>query len=81
MTNDQLILYAFAMNCPRLVKAVQDDALILIDVTGNKVTYMMSRHYLPTDDSYIKFLFDMDDSDITYQMAMLNHEYFLRIYT
>lgn len=68
------------MNCPRLVKALQDDVLTLIDVDDKKLTYMLSYDYLPDEQTYTEFLFDLDDSDITYQMVLLHNEYFLRIY-
>ena len=80
MTNDQLILYAFTKNCPVLVKAIQDEVLTLIDVSENKLTYMLRYEYLPSEQHYMDFMFDMDDSQIVYQMQLLHNEYFLRIY-
>lgn len=80
MNNDQLILYAFTMNCPRLVKAIQDDVLTLIDIDDSKLTFMLRYEYLPDDKSYMDFMFDMDESDIVYQMVLMHNEYFLRIY-
>ena len=81
MTNDELILYAFLKDCPRLVKAVQDNALVLIDIDENKLTYMLDYNYLPSEQEYLDFLFDMDETNIVYQMQLLHNEYFLRIYT
>jgi len=80
MTNDQLIMYAFLNDCPRLVKAVQDNVLTLIDMDDNKLTYMLKYEYLPTEQEYLDFLFDMDMTNIVYQMQLLHNEYFLRIY-
>jgi hypothetical protein len=80
MTNDELIMYAFLNDCPRLVKAVQDNVLILIDKDDNKLTYMLKYEYLPTEQDYLDFLFDMDMTNIVYQMQLLHNEYFLRIY-
>ena len=80
MTNDELILYAFLNDCPRLVKAIQDNVLVLIDISDHKLTYMLNSEYLPTEQDYLDFLFDMDESKIVYQMTLLYNEYFLRIY-
>jgi hypothetical protein len=80
MTNDQLILYAFTKDCPRLVKALQDEVLTLIDMDDNKLTYMLRYEYLPNEQAFLDFLFDMDESQIVYQMQLLHNEYFLRIY-
>ena len=80
MTLDQLILYAFIKNCPRLVQAIQDEVLVCIDIDDDKVTYMLNYEYLPSEQHYLDFLFDMDDSDIVYQMMLMHNEYFLRIY-
>jgi len=80
MTNDELIMYAFLNDCPRLVKAVQDNVLTLIDIDDNKLTYMLKYEYLPTEQDYLDFLFDMDMTNIVYQMQLLHNEYFLRIY-
>lgn len=81
MNNDQLILYAFLKDCPRLVKAVQDNALELMDITDNKITYIIRNNYLPTEQDYMDFLFDLDDSNIVYQMQFVTNNYFLRLYT
>lgn len=80
MTQDQFILYAFTMDCPRLVRAIQDDVLTLIDMDDNKLTYMLRSEYLPTEQDYMDFMFDLDESQIVYQMQLLHNEYFLRIY-
>lgn len=80
MTKDQLILYAFVKDCPRLVKAIQDEVLTLIDMDDNVLTFMLRSEYLPTEQDYMDFMFDMDDSEIVYQMRLLHNEYFLRIY-
>ena len=80
MTNDELIMYAFLNDCPRLIKAVQDNVLTLIDMDDNKLTYMLKYEYLPTEQDYLDFLFDMDMTNIVYQMQLLHNEYFLRIY-
>jgi len=80
MTNDELIMYAFLNDCPRLIKAVQDNALTLIDMDDKKLTYMLKYEHLPTEQDYLDFLFDMDQTNIVYQMQLLHNEYFLRIY-
>lgn len=80
MTNDQFILYAFTKDCPRLVKAIQDEVLTLIDMDDGVLTFMLRSDYFPTEQDYMDFLFDMDDSQIIYQMRSLHNEYFLRIY-
>jgi len=81
MNDDQLILYAFIKNCPRLVKAVQDDALKLIDISGYQYTFIIDFAYLPTEQDYMDFLFDLDESDVVYQMQFMNGCYFIKLYT
>lgn len=81
MNDDQLILYAFINDCPRLVKAVQDDALKLIDISGTQYTFIIDFAYLPTEKEYLDFLYDLDDSQIVYQMQFLNGCYFIKLYT
>ncbi len=81
MNDDQLILYAFIKNCPRLVKAAQDNALKLIDIKGYQYTFKVDFNYLPTEQDYMDFLFDLDDSDIVYQMQFVNGSYFIKLYT
>jgi len=81
MNDDQLILYAFINDCPRLVKAVQDDALKLIDISGTQYTFIIDFTYLPTERDYMDFLFDLDESQIVYQMQFMNGCYFIKLYT
>lgn len=63
-----------------MVKAIQDDVLTLIDIDDSKLTFMLRYEYLPDEQSYMDFMFDMDESLITYQMVLMHNEYFLRIY-
>jgi hypothetical protein len=81
MNDTELLLYAFINDCPRLIRAVQDDALKLIDVSDNKYTFIIDGQYLPTEQDYMDFIFDLDDSQLIYQIQLLHGCYFIRIYT
>jgi hypothetical protein len=81
MNDTELLLYSFINDCPRLVKAAQDDAMKLIDVSDSVYTYIIDYDYLPSERDYMDFLFDLDESVIVYQMQFLHGCYFIRIYT
>ena len=81
MNDNELLLHAFINDCPRLIRMVQDDAMKLIDVSDNKCTFIVDSAYLPTEQDYLDFLFDLDESTIVYQMQLLHGCYFIRLYT